>query len=465
MSILDSVPDLIREKALQAGIKDTVAPKKSNFCSYSDDIKNAFKDGDYNYLSKNRDTVATDLNPVYGNFQQNGDQAFFTVTNPSNNTDYQLSIAGPTTAPYAYMWVYTDPSRIDAARRGQNDAGPGDHTLQPVVQYGTLSMNGSTLGIQNSILEEKWFELGAAVISLAFGKVIGKAIFNRIEQGASAAFADIISAAVDATGLELAEAGVISTALWDGIASLAVTMSIELAAGVAIYFLILFIANIVYREYKIVFNIRNWDPDNDYIIDTSPAGYNEQLDGNQDWEETIIPRPSHTVTMPDGITVISKESICMYSSYIYVNSVKVFAGVGVAVVVKNAADKSKGFGAKYLCPYLAGNSLGLTGGVVGSPLDYYNDDSTWAPGGSYKAESSTPDGIPLSCTTDSLSGAQDEVYTFDVNIGLEPSSKFKEPRPEPPKSRPLLPQPEVPTRPSVGDAIRLPNGDSVKVLR
>ena len=123
-----------------------------------------------------------------------------------------------------------------------------------------------------------------------------------------------------------------------------------------------------------------------------------------------------------------------------------------------------GFQFKYGCYRLKDNRLGLTGGVDSSIHNYYNSDSTWAPKESYSAKSTIPKtNVPISCTTNGLGGREDQLYTIDVHIGLDPNSDHGKPM-APMPSQPLLPEPEGAVIPGVGDEIRLPNGDVSRVI-
>jgi len=123
-----------------------------------------------------------------------------------------------------------------------------------------------------------------------------------------------------------------------------------------------------------------------------------------------------------------------------------------------------GFQFKYLLARFDDNTIGLTGGLNESISAYYNDANTWQPAGSMSASANIPStGVPLLATTTALSGQSDDLYTYDVNIGLVPDSTAT-PRPGVPEEVPIT-KPELPTPPTIGDEIVLPGGGKVKVVR
>ena len=121
-----------------------------------------------------------------------------------------------------------------------------------------------------------------------------------------------------------------------------------------------------------------------------------------------------------------------------------------------------GFQLKCLCPRFGDSQLGLSGGIRYTLQDFYNDAATWAPVGSYGAQSWIA-GTPISCTTTDLSGRSDQFYQFDVYIGLKPSDDFLEPRPKPPERLPLK-KPEPSAVPKPGEVVTMPDGSQKKVI-
>ena len=66
-------------------------------------MKQAYERGDYAAIQKQRDLQSNDLAPIFENIRQRAENAFFRMLNPSDNTVYYMSIAGPASKPVSYM--------------------------------------------------------------------------------------------------------------------------------------------------------------------------------------------------------------------------------------------------------------------------------------------------------------------------------------------------------------------------
>jgi len=167
------------------------------------ELVNAFREGNYNVIDDYSSLSAADMDPIYGNMQQNGDAAWVQIVNKSNNTPYWISIAGPPTAPTGYMWAYTPPSP-------SRDADVGDDpSYIHTVQVGTLSRNSKFLGVSNQLWDNKALSVTASVISTIVSAVLTRFISGRI---AGTAFGAAMTNAIAKAGTALAAKGIISEA-------------------------------------------------------------------------------------------------------------------------------------------------------------------------------------------------------------------------------------------------------------
>lgn len=96
---------------------------------------------------------------------------------------------------------------------------------------------------------------------------------------------------------------------------------------------------------------------------------------------------------------------------------------------------------------------------------FYANPNTWAKAGSYNFQTTiSGTNTPIMCTTTDLSGRSDQLYQFDVHIGLKPDDAFKEPKPKQPVKAPLL-KPQVPAPVAPGDKVTMPGGGQVVVVQ
>ncbi|MCJ1332010.1 hypothetical protein MMC10_008702 [Thelotrema lepadinum] len=70
--VLDSVPDLIREAALENGMRNEETPLNTigSLGAVPPELKKAYISGDYAPVQKCTDPTAKDLNPIHGNIRE-----------------------------------------------------------------------------------------------------------------------------------------------------------------------------------------------------------------------------------------------------------------------------------------------------------------------------------------------------------------------------------------------------------
>ncbi|AEO56601.1 hypothetical protein MYCTH_2125585 [Thermothelomyces thermophilus ATCC 42464] len=140
-------------------------------------------------------------------------------------------------------------------------------------------------------------------------------------------------------------------------------------------------------------------------------------------------------------------------------------GPGIAPRVRfHEGSINSGLQVKHSLPRFEDNRLGIRSGLGESLEAFHNDQSAYAPPGSYAARSSIPgEEIPISCTTTTaLTGRDDQSYQFDVDVGLKLSGN----RPHEPTGPPLkvpLKTPEAGVVPQPDEEVMMPNGTHYKV--
>jgi len=186
--------------------------------------------------------------------------------------------------------------------------------------------------------------------------------------------------------------------------------------GAIVSVLIAVIISVVWKEYNLKFYLHNWDKNQAWTI-TDWHNDNAAVPGDgEKWRSAEIPAARGEIKMPDG--TVKQAEVAYYTLYIFQNDSKFLKGLGVALKVVNKADSSKGFLVKYDLPRLKDNRIGLKGGLDADLTTFYNDENSWASGGSLK-QTTTYEGLTLTMTTDYLSGASNNVYRTDVHIGVQ----------------------------------------------
>jgi hypothetical protein len=234
--------------------------------------------GDYATIQKFADMGTTDLSPIYGNMELNGDKAFVQVINQSDQIPYMLSASSD-----GWMWVYATPESTEStisARIG-DDPVPANH----VVQLGTFSRNAKTLGVSNFIWDSTVANLTAGALSTIFATVFGNYVKKRISGVAAEA---ALEGAAEEAGAELVAEGVVEAGVMASIATTLAPLLAGAIVGAIVFFLVMFIANFFFRKYKIAVNIYNWDKANTWVI-TEWYGDNAALDSSRPWTQTVLP--------------------------------------------------------------------------------------------------------------------------------------------------------------------------------
>ncbi|KAL2166307.1 hypothetical protein VTG60DRAFT_2966 [Thermothelomyces hinnuleus] len=221
--------------------------------------------------------------------------------------------------------------------------------------------------------------------------------------------------------------------------------------------------NFIYKAYKIGVNIYNWDLNKAYVVEAW-HGDNAVIDSDQRFHPILLRPASDKITMPDGQHVTADSALYQQAGIVSDNKNKIFEGLGIALRVGfHEGSINFGFQVKYSLPRFEDNRLGIRGGLDRSLEAFYNDQSAYAPPGSYTARGSISGAkIPISCTTTALGGRDGQFYQFDVHIGLMPSGN----RPHEPTGPPLkvsLKTPEAGVVPQLGEEGKMPDGTHYKV--
>jgi hypothetical protein len=242
------------------------------------ELVGAFKKGDYVTIERYSDISARDLDPIFANMQQHGDNAWIQIINKSNQTPYWISIAGPSGNPTGYMWAYTPPAPNKSTAVGD------DPSFIHTVQVGTLSKNSKFLGVSNQLWDNKALSVTAAVISTIVTTVMTRYIAGRI---ANTAFAAAMTSAINAAGAKLVTLGIVTQAGWLAGATTAAKVVGGGVGGAILTLLIMFIADFVWREYKCCINVYNWTNKDVSVSDW--WGDNARIDNDQNFVKAGLP--------------------------------------------------------------------------------------------------------------------------------------------------------------------------------
>lgn len=231
-------------------------------------LQKAYQSGDYNTIQNYTTMAANDLNPIYQNIQNQQDAAFFKMKNESDGTIYSMSISGHPDNPDGYMWVYAYPPNADSGSSGNSVASGSSGTsngpkVTLVAQIGTYSSSGQTLSISNRIWGDTTIEVTGSIISTIVTSVVFKYLKNFMtSQDSSSA----MESAAAAAGDELVEDGIVTAVDWTAMAAGVCSLGMGIVAGAVVFFLFMFITNVIDITFTIAVDIYNWDTNHSYIV-------------------------------------------------------------------------------------------------------------------------------------------------------------------------------------------------------
>lgn len=251
----------------------TVVPNAQKATSCFDfvppELEKAYQQGDAASIEKFNQKAAKDFDPIYANIRDKEEEAWFKVMNESNNTPYWMSIAGNPNDPSAWMWTYTDPKPVPTSS-------DSDDSFVRVVQVGTLSKNTKFLGVSMQLWNNKAVSLPIEAISQVVTYIMSSFIVNKL---ARMPFIQAVTQATLRAGARLIGRGIVTRVAWGLISLVANEIVVGAVAGALLAWLVMFIVDFLWREYRVEFNIFNYTQK--AITAVEFWGDNGKVDGDQ----------------------------------------------------------------------------------------------------------------------------------------------------------------------------------------
>lgn len=382
------------------------------------DLKLAYQKGDYAAIQRFRDQNGKDMKGIYHNLEKNGDNAWVQTTDPHTQRPLFICITGQPNQPDGWMWVYALEDITNSAVHAMSDS--GNTGFINTIQIGTLSRNTKMLGVSMTMWDNTILNTTIAGATSAVAWFWGHYVSDILKKIPTPA---ALSNAFARVAARLPSVGVAANRIGTWLAAYPKSIKVFRAGliGLIITFLFQYLADFVYRTYRISINIYNWSSRN-FVVD-SFFGSNEKLSGDDDFLPGAIPAASVAagIPLPGGMSGVASGTAVSYASYVYENVNKVLEGVGVGLQVSPAEGGTDGLRLKYNLRRFKKNQIGIDGSSPTSPSlkDWYNDGSKWASTGSKQVTSKLADNTPIMGTTPDLSGRDDQLYEFDVHIGID----------------------------------------------
>jgi hypothetical protein len=193
---------------------------------------------------------------------------------------------------------------------------------------------------------------------------------------------------------------------------------------ILIMFALMLLASQLWKQYDLIVDIYNFDPNGEW--GTHDVVYKDNaIVPNGGYGPLSTPKfspPGSTITPPGFHPIENLDGVCGYMTYIFENDSKFFQGLGAALQLVNKTNTNQNFMVKYNLPRVNHNQIGLQEGM--KSLDKYFNHDSWASGKA--TEIKLASGLQVTAYTDYLSGAPNNVYTLQVNIGASPGNVYTE---------------------------------------
>ncbi|EJD47691.1 hypothetical protein AURDEDRAFT_123282 [Auricularia subglabra TFB-10046 SS5] len=363
--------------------------------------QNAWSKNDMPTIEKLRQQAQEDLLPIYANINIKGDDAWVEVESEDKETYYVSYTTN------GVIWAYT---QDQPGSEGTTDGAP---TKDVIVSIGSYSTTANFLGISLYNWKNLPTTIISALVGLGFAYLVRPIIQVGVEMG--------IAAAANLLVEGLAAAGVESAAILVP-ASVASTGGLIIAGilGVALVLGCIALASVIFKQYFLIFNIYNFDTGHQW---TTVQHYEDNsVVSNGAWtDQSIAPfvEAGGKIAPPGFNPVTTLNNVVTYLNVNFQNDSTVLQGLGEGIVV-NRDDAAAGLAVKYIVHRLSKNQIGAQGidgnGVNFDLGDYYNNGK-WVTAQNIQTSAG---GYTVDCFTPALSGASDDTYTYEVNIGLPP---------------------------------------------
>jgi len=288
-----------------------------------------------------------------------------------------------------------------------------DELKKSIVSIGSYSVNSQMVGISGYIWDNLPIQIAASVVALAFVAFMKPLISEGVSWGISYAASRLAQAAGDAS-LEALAALIPSSVAGAG------GLIIGGVIGIALFFAVIWLSDIIFRQYFLTVNVFNFDSSSIWKNVTWYAD-NAEI-SNDEWKDVQIAKyvPAGGQLYPPGFSPpTALESVVTYFCIAFNNVSTFLEGLGIGMVV-GRDDNAQGLALKYILHRFGDNEIGLQG-IPGNPNsfdlpNYYNSGS-WVQANSTET---TVGSLQVTGYTPYLSGAPDQAYEFNVNVGLPP---------------------------------------------
>ncbi|KAL0956017.1 hypothetical protein HGRIS_002191 [Hohenbuehelia grisea] len=274
-------------------------------------------------IEQKRNQAKNDIQPIYQNIQNNGETAWTLVE--SGGQQYYLSWSSSAT-----MWSYIkDQPATASATAGSTDP---PKTKTSIVSVGSYSVTANILGLSGYVWSNIPITAVASVIALTFVVLIRGLITDGVAWGIQYAATQLASAA--------AAAGVEESALMVP-ASVATMGGLVIAGiiGVGLFFAVMALASVLFRQYFLTVNVFNFDPAHAW---NSLQWHGDNADiSNGEWKNETIAKfaPVNAGVTPPGFNPVNNlENTVTYLSIAFENDSTFLQGLGVGMLLTRDDD-------------------------------------------------------------------------------------------------------------------------------
>ncbi|TFK61637.1 hypothetical protein BDN72DRAFT_435029 [Pluteus cervinus] len=361
--------------------------------------------GDMDAINNKRMQASKELQPIYENIKDNGGKAWVEVESAGQR--YYLSFTDNAT-----IWAYT----ADQKSKAQVDSGdPEPEVKRSIVSIGSYSRGANFLGISSYIWDDLSIEITAVSVALTFATLLRPIVVDGVTWGIEFAATQLAETAASLGFEELALAVPASVASAGG-------LIITGIIGVALYIAVLFLLDKIFRQYFLTINVFNFDPDH---VWKSVNWHSDNADiSSGEWRTAHIRAfaPAGTSITPPGFDPVKPlDSVVTYLAVVFVNHSTFLEGLGVGLTI-GRDDNAEGLALKYVVHRFGDNQIGLqgfSGNAHTFDLDSYYKGDGWV---TSKETTTSVGNLLTRGYTPSLTGAPDQAYQFDVNLGVPPSN-------------------------------------------
>lgn len=378
------VSDTLKDQKIEAEFFADSAPVL--LCSQQ--VKRLYQSNDFDGIKRLEKQAQKDLQPVYENIKQNKGNAWTKVRSGDEEFYLVWSDTG-------CMWVrYLETKQTNK------------QTYQMVVQVGTYTASGSVMGIQN-------YNISAAILipSVVIAAIVAYALSDVIAAGISFAVATLSLYLMHAASL----LGFNSLSFM--IPVLQITSTATSLVFLAVFIGLVYLLDWLNRKYTIRLQIFNWDKENDWMVE-SAAVDNAIIAGNREDKFkrfTIKKRiEKGTPIVPPWLNpIVVLDSVCYYGVIIWENDQTFMQGCSMALKIRKGTS-DQGFMWAFDCPRFSDNKHAAVNGQA-DPARYLKQVQ-WNSNPLHFSILATDSKIPVDCSVNKLSGAEENLYNIKICI-------------------------------------------------